>query len=65
MSVDDRKNNERIESKITERMLLDISRAAALQDRSLSDYVRLVLRNHLYGHVRASEGECNDEMSRR
>ena len=64
MSADDRKNTERAETKVTERMFLDIARAASLQDRSVSDYLRVLIRNHLYGHCRSGATESNDDMSR-
>ena len=60
MAADDRKNTERAETKVTERMLLDLGRAAALQDRTLSEFIRILLRNHLYGHCRQMESESNE-----
>ena len=46
---------------LTERELLDLSRMAAIHERSLSDYVRVhIVRPFLYGNVRrlAADSEC-------
>ena len=64
LGADDRKNSERVECKVTERMLLDISRAAAIEDRSVSDFMRIILRDYLYGHCRAMAVSSNDDISR-
>ena len=64
MAADDRKNTEKAETRITERMLLDLMREAALQDRKLSDYLRFILRNHLYGHCRAGDSDSNEDNCR-
>ncbi len=62
--MDDRKNTERIETKGTERMLLDLSKLAALEDRSLSEYLRIILRRHLYGNAKAFDSESLDDKNR-
>ncbi len=45
------KRSETICTKVGERMALDILRMAAVDDRSVSEYVYLVLRRQLYGDV--------------
>ena len=48
MSGDD-KRTEVICTKVSERMALDILRLASLDDRSVSEFVHLALREKLYG----------------
>lgn len=43
------KNSEELKLRLPPSMYLDLSREAARADRSVSDYVRHVLGNHLYG----------------
>jgi hypothetical protein len=38
--------------RVSEQMELDLMRAAAHQDRSVSDLVRVILGEWLYGHAR-------------
>ena len=45
------KRTEVICTKVDERMALDILHMAALDDRSVSEYVYLVLRQRLYGDI--------------
>lgn len=47
----DEKRTEVICTKVGERMALDILRMAAIDDRSVSEYVYLVLRQRLYGDI--------------
>ena len=49
--ADDGKRSELICFKVTERMALDLNRLAALDDRSLSDFMFLLSRGRLYGDV--------------
>lgn len=49
--ADDGKRTEVICTKVSERMALDILRMAALDDRSVSEYVYLALRQKLYGDI--------------
>ena len=53
--ADDGKRSEVVCAKVTERVALDLLRASALDDRSPSEYVYLLIRRHLYGIVRADE----------
>lgn len=47
--ADDGKRSENLCAKVTERMALDLLRVAAADDRSPSEYIYLLLRQHLYG----------------
>jgi len=49
--ADDGKRTELLCVKVTERMALDLNRLAALDDRSLSDFMFRHLRSRLYGDV--------------
>ena len=49
--ADDGKRDEQVSAKVTERMLLDLTRLAALDDRSLSDFMFRLIRQRLYGDV--------------
>ena len=49
--ADEGKRTECIPDKVTERMALDLLRLAALDDRSLSDYLYRLLQTKLYGAV--------------
>lgn len=49
--ADDGKRSELLCFKVTERMALDINRLAAIDDRSLSDFLFLLTRQRLYGDV--------------
>ena len=51
MVSEDGKRTEVLCAKVTEPMALDILRAAARDDRSVSDFIYRVLRAHLYGIV--------------
>lgn len=59
------KCTEQLPLRIGERLLLDLSRLANAEDRSVSEYCRIVLERHVYGHARRlddaqSSGEgCN------
>lgn len=54
--ADDGKRSEVICCKATERVALDLMRVAALDDRSPSEYMYLVLRQHLYGEIVRLDG---------
>lgn len=47
--ADDRKRSETVSTKVTEQVALDLLREAAIEDRSPSEYVYLLIRRHLYG----------------
>ena len=49
--ADDGKRSENVCTRVTERMLLDISRVAAMEDRSVSEFIYLALRRELYGSI--------------
>lgn len=53
--ADDGKRTEVLCFKATERVALDIMRAAAHDDRSPSEYLYLLVRRHLYGHAARDE----------
>lgn len=48
MSSDD-KRTEVVCTKLTERMALDLLRAASAEDRSISEFLYLLIRRDLYG----------------
>ena len=58
---DDGKRTEVICTKVSERMALDILRLASLDDRSVSEYVYLALRQRLYGDI--VRRQSNDQQS--
>lgn len=47
--ADDNKRTESVCTRLTERMSLDLNRLAAIEDRSLSDFLYVIVRRHLYG----------------
>ncbi len=47
--ADDGKRSELVCFKVTERMFIDLNRLAALEDRSVSDFMFGLLRRHTYG----------------
>jgi hypothetical protein len=49
--ADDGKRTEVVCFKVTERMALDLNRLAALEDRSISDFLYGSLRRRLYGDI--------------
>ena len=49
--ADDGKRSEMACTKVTERMILDMNRLAALEERSLSDWLYRALRQRIYGDV--------------
>ncbi|MEO8411064.1 MAG: hypothetical protein ABI478_10870 [Propionivibrio sp.] len=49
--ADDGKRSEMISVKVTERMALDLLRLSSSQDRSMSDFLFVVLRQRLYGEI--------------
>lgn len=59
------KKTESVKVWLTERQLLDLTRAAHRDDRKLSDYISHVLALHLYGHARSDcereEGSMRDD----
>lgn len=49
--ADDGKRTELACTKVTERMMLDLNRLAALDERSMSDFMFRLIRQRLYGDV--------------
>jgi hypothetical protein len=49
--ADDGKRSEVLCTKVTERMALDMLRLASLDDRSVSEFMFLLIRRELYGHI--------------
>lgn len=49
--ADDGKRSEVICTKVTERVALDLLRLATLDDRSVSEYINLMIREKLYGAI--------------
>ena len=49
--ANDTKRTEQVKINLTERELLDAARVAALEDRTLAEFIRLTLRTTLYGKV--------------
>lgn len=47
--ADEGKKTEMVCTKITVRMFIDLGRATAMDDRSLSDYLFRLIRQDLYG----------------
>lgn len=69
MNSDD-KRGEVICTKVTERIALDLLRAATADDRSISEYLYLLIRHDLYGrHGRPCDGQSqsttHDKVDRR
>ena len=56
------KKTESVKVWLSERLLLDLARAASAEDRKISDYVGHVLSLHLYGHLRRREHEDEGAM---
>ena len=50
------KRTEQIKLMLTERELLDASRLAAIEDRTLAEFIRLTLRTSMYGKVSRLSG---------
>lgn len=49
--ADDGKRTEVACTKLTERMYIDANRIAAMDDRSLSDWLYMLVRRELYGRT--------------
>lgn len=49
--INDSKHTEQVKLNLTERELLDASRCAAMEDRTLAEFIRLTLRAAMYGKV--------------
>ena len=49
--MDDGKRTEVICTKLSERMALDLLREAAKDDRSVSEFLYLIIRRELYGRI--------------
>lgn len=54
------KRTEVICTKVDERMALDLLRVATLEDRSISEFLYLLIRRELYG--RQGAPNCTDEQ---
>lgn len=50
--------------RVTECLELALMRLAAADDRSLSDYVRLVLERHVFGHAAHGDDDGGDCLHR-
>lgn len=50
-TVRDDKRTEELKLRLTERELLDVSRLAAMDERSISEYIVLSLRRSMYGSL--------------
>lgn len=61
--ADDAKRTENVCTRITERMLLDLSRVAAIDDRSVSEFIFLALRKELYGSIVRLPSQGVDQQS--
>lgn len=61
--ADDGKRSELVCFKVTERMALDLNRLAAIDDRSLSDFMFLLTRQRLYGDVARLAGDSRSTRS--
>lgn len=57
MTADNDKRTEVICTKVSERMALDLLRHCAAADRSVSDWLHLLIRAHLYGHLRSTDSD--------
>jgi hypothetical protein len=67
--ADDNKRSELVCFKVTERMFIDLNRLAALEDRSVSDFMFGLLRRHMYGSMvrldsLKSQSTKSDEVDR-
>lgn len=51
MAVRDDKRTEEIKLRLTEREMLDVSRLATVDDRSVAEYIVRLLRGAMYGSV--------------
>lgn len=64
-AMTDDKRTEQIKLTVSERMALDLLRAATFADRNVADWIYQVLRRELYGHVglleRASQRAPRDQ----
>ena len=49
MSLDDTKRTHNVCAKLTDRMFVDLGRACALEDVTMSDFIYRLLRRDLYG----------------
>lgn len=49
--ADDGKRSDLACTKVTERMFIDMGRLAAIEERSLSDWLYRVIRQRIYGDV--------------
>lgn len=51
ISADDGKRSKVVSAKVTERMEVDLLRLAAMEDRSVSEFMYLLVRRELYGNI--------------
>lgn len=51
MTIRDEKRTEELKLRLTERELLDVSRLAAVDDRSVAEFITRLLRASMYGSV--------------
>lgn len=57
MANGDDKKTECVKVWMSEKLFIDLNRAAILDDRKLSDFIGLVLERHAYGISRRPDGE--------
>ena len=58
--ADDNKRTDNVCSRVTERMYIDLNRLAALEERTLADFIFILLRRELYGRTVRLDGERDD-----
>lgn len=61
--ADDRKRDNKIVLRCTDRELLDLSRNAVREERTLAEYVHVVVRRNLYGTIGSGRADGNDDRS--
>lgn len=57
MPVESEKKTDVIKAHVSERLYVDLARLAAMDDRSLSEYIGRVLSLHVYGHAKCGSGQ--------
>ena len=61
--ADDRKRDNKIVVRVTDREFLDLGRNAACEERDLAAYCHFILRRSLYGTVGVRDCESNETLS--
>lgn len=57
MSLEHEKKTDVIKAHVSERLYVDLARLAAVDDRSLSEYIGRVLSLHVYGHAKSATAQ--------